>query len=73
MLMHCLPADFRPTPENFARVRENIIKSGKLGQLVANDFSGAIVSAQLLEVDPQTGQKLDYMRIAAELEASTPW
>ena len=37
-----------PTPANFAKVRENIIKSGRLGQLVANDFSGAIVSALLL-------------------------
>jgi predicted RND superfamily exporter protein len=64
-----MPADFRPTPASFARVRENIIKSGKLGQLVANDFTGAIVSAQLHEVDPQTGRKLDYMRIAGELEA----
>ncbi len=64
-----MPADFRPTSASFARVRENIIKSGKLGQLVANDFTGAIVSAQLHEVDPQTGQKLDYMRIASELEA----
>jgi len=33
-----IPADFKPTPENFSKVRENIIKSGKLGQLVANDF-----------------------------------
>jgi predicted RND superfamily exporter protein len=64
-----MPADFQPTRENFAKVRENIIKSGKLGQLVANDFTGAIVSAQLHEVDPQTGHKLDYMRIASELEA----
>jgi len=50
-----IPADFTPTPANFAKVRENIVKSGKLGQLVANDFSGAIVSAQLLETDPRTG------------------
>ncbi len=63
-----IPADFTPTPENFARVRENIIKSGKVGQLVANDFSGAIISAQLLEVDPATGQRLDYTRVANYLE-----
>lgn len=63
-----IPADFAPTPEGFARVRENIIKSGKLGQLVANDFTGAIVSAQLLEVDPRTGEKVDYTRVAAALE-----
>ncbi|MFI5357211.1 MAG: RND family transporter [Opitutales bacterium] len=64
-----MPADFAPTPAGFAQVRENILKSGKLGQLVANDFTGAIVSAQLLEVDPRTGAKLDYARVAAGLEA----
>lgn len=64
-----IPADFTPTPANFARVRENIVKSGKLGQLVANDFTGAIVSAQLLEVDPRTGESVDYASVAAGLEA----
>ncbi|MEY2879047.1 MAG: hypothetical protein RLZZ15_1427 [Verrucomicrobiota bacterium] len=63
-----IPADFTPTPENFAKVRANILKSGKLGQLVANDFSGAIVSAQLLETDPRTGAKIDYALVAASLE-----
>jgi uncharacterized protein len=63
-----IPADFAPTPEMFERVRENIIKSGKLGQLVANDFSGAIITAQLLEVDPSTGQRLDYIQVSRELE-----
>lgn len=64
-----IPADFTPSPDNFARVRENILKSGKLGQLVANDFTGAIISAQLLEIDPRTGEKIDYVRVAAGLEA----
>jgi len=64
-----IPADFTPTPANFTKVRENILKSGKLGQLVANDFTGAIVSAQLLEEDPATGRKIDYARVAAGLEA----
>jgi uncharacterized protein len=63
-----VPADFQPTPEHFAKVRDNLIKSGRVGQLVANDFTGAIVSAQLLEVDPASGQKLDYIRTAALLE-----
>jgi len=63
-----IPADFEPTPEGFAQVRENIIKSGKVGQLVANDFSGAIISAQLLEVDPSTGKQLDYTQVAKYLE-----
>lgn len=64
-----IPSDFKPTPEGFARVRDNIVKSGKLGQLVASDFTGAIVSAQLLEVDPRTGRKIDYAQVADGLEA----
>jgi predicted RND superfamily exporter protein len=63
-----IPPDFQPTPEGLARVRQNVIKSGKIGQLVANDFTGAIISAQLLEIDPATGKKLDYLRVAGELE-----
>ena len=64
-----IPADFTPTPEGLERVRQNIIKSGRVGQLVANDFSGAIIVASLLEVDPQTGRKLVYAEVADALES----
>jgi predicted RND superfamily exporter protein len=63
-----VPADFSGTGEDLRVVRENIVKSGRLGQLVANDFNGAIISARLLEVDPATGEKLDYMAVADYLE-----
>jgi len=64
-----IPADFQPTPEGLARVRENILKAGIVGRLVANDFSGAIVSATLQDVDPKTGAPLDYIRVARDLES----
>ena len=63
-----IPADFAPTAAGLARVRTNIIKAGEVGKLVANDFSGAIVSAQLLERDPRTGARLDYLGVADQLE-----
>ncbi len=63
-----VPADFSPTREGLAAVRKNILKAGILGRLVASDFSGAIVSAQLLEVNPNTGEKLDYIDVAHQLE-----
>ena len=63
-----LPVDFEPTEAGFARVRENIIKAGIVGRLVANDFSGAIVSAKLQEFHPNTGERLDYIEVAQELE-----
>ena len=63
-----LPEDFEPTEAGFARVRENAIKAGVVGRLVANDWSGAIVSAKLQEFHPNTGERLDYMEVADELE-----
>jgi len=63
-----VPADFRPDPEGLARVRENILKSGILGRLVSNDFTGAAVSAQFLEFNPNTGERLDYIKVAHQLE-----
>jgi len=65
-----IPADFTATPRELERVRQNIIKSGRVGQLVANDFSGAVVVAGLMEVDPQTGKKTDYAAVADALETN---
>jgi len=62
-----IPADFTPTPENMARVRDNIRKAGIIGRLVANDFSGALVSAIVLDEDAQ-GRPVDPIRVAHELE-----
>ena len=62
-----IPADFQPTPESLAQVRENILKAGIVGRLVANDFSGALVSAIVLEEDAQ-GNRVDPIRLANELE-----
>ncbi len=63
-----IPDDFHATESDLNQVKENIIKAGILGRLVANDFSGALISAQLLEVDPNTGNKLDYVNVAKQLE-----
>ena len=63
-----LPANFRPTPEGLAQVRENAIKAGIVGRLVANDFTGAIVNGRLQEFHPNTGERLDYIEVARQLE-----
>ncbi len=62
-----VPADFTPTPESLAQVRENILKAGIVGRLVANDFSGALVSAIVLEKDAN-GVPIDPIQIARNLE-----
>ena len=70
-----IPATFAPnspgfeaTPEDFTAIRSNIDKAGIVGRLVAKDFSGAMVWAELVSEDAGDG-KLDYQKVADELEA----
>lgn len=63
-----VPATFQGTPEELRKVRENVLKSGELGRLVASDMKSALIRAELLEVDPVTGQRLDYAVVAKQLE-----
>ncbi len=67
-----IPAEIRaketPTAADFETVRENILKSGQLGRLVSKDFSAALISVQLLERDPRTNAKIDYLHVADALE-----
>ncbi|MGB1800401.1 MAG: efflux RND transporter permease subunit [Gammaproteobacteria bacterium] len=63
-----IPDYFQATKADLLQVKQNILKAGIQGRLVANDFSGALISAELLEVDPNTGEKLDYVDVAKQLE-----
>ncbi|SFF33271.1 hypothetical protein SAMN04488120_102231 [Fontimonas thermophila] len=63
-----VPRNYRPTPQTLALIRENVGKAGIIGRLVSADQRGAMVVAELLEHDPTTGERLDYVRVAAQLE-----
>lgn len=63
-----IPSAFEPTPAMLEQVRQNIIKSGEVGRIVSDDFTAAMVSADLLDVNPQTGERLNYAEVAERLE-----
>ncbi len=63
-----VPAGFTGNAADLETVRRNVLKSGQVGRLVANDFRAALVSAELLEFDPASGAKLDYAKVAQQLE-----
>ncbi len=54
------------TPEQFQTIRGNIVKAGILGRLVAKDWSGAMVWADLIPED--SGTRLDYQAVAKQFE-----
>lgn len=63
-----VPSDYAPTEAMFQRVRSNVGKANIVGRLVANNERGAQVVAELLEIDPATGARLEYQEVAQRLE-----
>ncbi len=63
-----IPDDYDGTERTLDTLRENTLKSGQIGRLVANNFESAIIVAPLTEADPETGEKLDYHALSRELE-----
>ncbi|MEO6699725.1 MAG: MMPL family transporter, partial [Paraperlucidibaca sp.] len=63
-----IPANYDPSPEMAAQIRSNVRKAGVIGRLVANDERGAMVFAEMLEVDPVTGKRINYKQVADQLE-----
>ncbi|MCM2681160.1 efflux RND transporter permease subunit [Echinimonas agarilytica] len=65
-----IPADFKPDATGLGIVQSNISKAGIVGRLVSNDYSSAMVRANLQEFNPETGDKLDTLALAKLLEDS---
>ena len=63
-----IPSDFVNDAQGIEMVRKNIIKAGIVGRLVSNDFTCVMVMAQLLDIDPLTKNRLDYIGFSEKLE-----
>jgi len=63
-----MESNFKPTPEQYAILKRNIELSGIIGRLVAQDYSGAMVQAELVPEEGVDGKRLNYQEIALQLE-----
>jgi len=63
-----IPATYNGSEESIDQLRENILKSGQVGRLVANDFKSTMLDVPLYELDPETGTPLNPKELAAALE-----
>ena len=63
-----IPATYDGSEESLEKLRQNVLKSGQVGRLVANNFSSTIIDIPLIEIDPDTGGKLDYQTFSREIE-----
>jgi uncharacterized protein len=64
-----IPNGYDGSPDSIAQIRNNVERSGEVGQLVAANFRSTIVYVPLLSNDPETGKPLDYGKLSDDLEA----
>ena len=64
-----IPPDYDGSPASLEQIKLNILRSGQVGRLVANDFRSAIVQVPLFDKHPDTGEKLDYQVLSQQLES----
>ena len=63
-----IPADYDGSAESLEAVRQNILRSGLVGRLIADDFKSTIIEIPLIDRDPTTGERLDYPAFSRLLE-----
>jgi predicted RND superfamily exporter protein len=63
-----VPDEYDGSEKSLAQVRANVMKSGQVGNLVANNFRSTIVLAPLMETHPETGEPLNFGAISRQLE-----
>lgn len=63
-----IPDTYDGSVESIEQLRQNVLRSGEVGNLVANNFRSALVYVPLNEVNPETGEQLDYAVFSEQLE-----
>ncbi len=60
-------ASYDGSPPQLAIVAQNIARTGRVGELVSNDYTSSMIYVPLLQHDGLTGQALNYGQLADEL------
>ncbi|MGX5914067.1 efflux RND transporter permease subunit [Aliidiomarina sp. Khilg15.8] len=63
-----IPDTYDGSQESLEQLQQNILRSGEVGNLVANNFESALIYVPLNEVNPETGAQLDYYEFSQRLE-----
>ncbi|MEH6471755.1 MAG: MMPL family transporter [Halopseudomonas sp.] len=63
-----IPADYDGSAGELDKLRDNVSKSGSIGSLVANNARSATILAPLYDINPATGEPLDYDQLSRRLE-----
>ena len=63
-----IPPDYDGSEASLDQLRTNLKRSGTVGRMVANDFKSTIIQVPVYDIDPSTGEQLDYLEFSRALE-----
>ncbi len=63
-----IPDTYDASTESLEELRQNVLRSGEVGNLIANNFRSALIYVPLNEIDPETGEQLNYHQFSLNLE-----
>ena len=63
-----IPGDYDGSEESIEEIKVNIARAGIMGDLVSNDGKSAAIIVPLLDINPETGERLDYAELGVKLE-----
>ncbi|WP_417658227.1 efflux RND transporter permease subunit [Pseudidiomarina sp.] len=63
-----IPDNWDASEESLDKLRTNVLRSGEVGNLVANNFKSALIFVPLNEINPDTGEALNYQEFSQKLE-----
>ena len=64
-----IPDNYDGSPQSISQIRENVERSGEIGQLIAADYRSSIIFVPLQENNSVTGETLDYHDLGLRLES----
>ena len=63
-----IPGDYDGSQASIEEIKVNIARAGIMGDLVSNDGKSAAIIVPLLDINPETGERLDYAELGGKLE-----
>jgi predicted RND superfamily exporter protein len=63
-----IPPEYDGSEAALAQLRVNLARSGIIGSMVANDFKSTIIEVPIYDVDPTSGERLNYLEFSRAME-----
>ncbi len=63
-----IPPDYDASRASMEQLRINLTRSGIIGSMVAGDFKSTIIEVPIYDIDPATGEHLNYLEFSQTLE-----